>query len=159
MITPRLRRWRRASLARFALPRECFPPLPLSIGSMCIVIRQPAAFWKGNLARPSFTSSWYRDVMVMPVRKGGRLSCPLSRCLPGTGLRKPRSNVLFGAIRAELHRSRSATHKEVPLRSCLHAFPLEEDGLRTALTGHEADRLTIDNLSLWIDTRASPVPE
>src|SRR5207253_4091968 len=73
--------------------------------------------------------------------------------------RKPSSDVLSAAMRIELHRSGPATYIEGSLRSCLHALPLEEHGLRTALTGHETDRLAIDNLSLWIDTRASPVPE
>src|SRR5205807_8588326 len=73
--------------------------------------------------------------------------------------RKARPDVLVGAIRAEFHRSRPATHMEVSLGTCLHALPLQEHGLRTALTGHETDGLPIDNLGLWIDTRASPVPE
>src|SRR5215470_6628922 len=71
--------------------------------------------------------------------------------------RKARPDVFFGAVRREPHRAGSAANKKITLGRRFDPLPFQEYGLRAALTGHDADRLVLDPLHLWIDASARPI--
>src|SRR2546426_12780001 len=68
-------------------------------------------------------------------------------------------DVLVGAPRRELHRAWPASHEDVAVRARFHSLPLQEHWLGAPLAAHHAHRLTLHDLGLRIDARASTVAE
>jgi len=73
--------------------------------------------------------------------------------------REARPNVFFGALGRQSDSPWTAANEEIALGNRLHTLPFQKNGLRTALTAHDTDRLFLNDLRLGVDAGSCSVAE
>src|SRR5262245_21626579 len=71
--------------------------------------------------------------------------------------RKARPDVFLGAFRREPNGPRPVTNEKIAFGGSFDPFPLQEYRFRAALAVHDADRLALNGLHLWINACAHPI--